>query len=71
MKNILMIITKLSNGGAERAINLLSKNLSDKYDVKIVTFDNSSQEYMPYVEVIDLKTKITKSYNGKNSEKKV
>lgn len=61
MKNILMIITKLSNGGAERAINLLSKNLSDKYDVKIVTFDNSSQEYMPYVEVIDLKTKITKN----------
>ena len=59
MKNILMVITKLSNGGAERAIALLAKNLSKEYNVKIVTFDNSFQEYSSNVEVIDLKTKIT------------
>lgn len=61
MKNILMIITKLSNGGAEKAIALLANNLSKKYNVKIVTFDNSNQDYSTDVEVIDLKTRITNS----------
>ena len=56
-----MIITKLSNGGAEKAIALLANNLSKKYNVKIVTFDNSNQDYSTDVEVIDLKTRITNS----------
>ena len=59
MKNILMIITKLSNGGAEKAISLLAKELSNNYNVKLVTFDNSNQEYTSNIEIIDLKTKIT------------
>lgn len=59
MKNILVIITKLSNGGAEKAITLLASNLSKKYNVKIVAFDNSKQDYSTDVEIIDLKTRIT------------
>lgn len=59
MKNILVIITKLSNGGAEKAITLLASNLSKKYNVKIVAFDNSKQDYGTDVEIIDLKTRIT------------
>ena len=45
MKNLLMIITKLSNGGAEKAMNLLANSLSKFYNVKLVVFDNSNQDY--------------------------
>lgn len=61
MKNLLMIITKLSNGGSEKAINLLANNLSKSYNVKLVAFDNSNQDYNSDVEVIDLKTKSSKN----------
>lgn len=61
MKNLLMIITKLSNGGSERAINLLANSLSEIYNVKLVTFDNSNQDYNSKVEIIDLKTKKSKN----------
>ena len=65
MKNLLMIITKLSNGGSEKAINLLANSLANLYNVKLVTFDNSNQDYKSDVEIIDLKTK-----NSKNILKK-
>lgn len=61
MKNLMMIITKLSNGGSERAISLLADSLSKYYNVKLVTFDNSNQDYNPNVEVIDLRTKSSKN----------
>ncbi len=55
MKNLLLIIHKLSNGGAERAITLLADSLKDKYNITIVTFDNRMKEYETKVDVIDLK----------------
>ena len=57
MKNLLMIITKLTNGGSERAMSLLANSLSEFYNVKLVTFDNSNQDYNSDVEIIDLGTK--------------
>ena len=55
VKNLLLIIHKLSNGGAERAITLLADSLKDKYNITIVTFDNRMKEYETKVDVIDLK----------------
>lgn len=54
-KNILLIITKLNNGGAEKNIVLLADRLKIMYNVIIVTFDNSKQEYYTNAPIIDLK----------------
>lgn len=76
MKNILLIIHKLSNGGAEKAITLLANTLKENYNVTMVVFDNSIKEYIPEVNVIDLglpaNTKfIKKFYNSIYRIKKV
>lgn len=42
MKNILLIITKLSNGGAEKAITKLAQALKTYYNVTLVAFDGSN-----------------------------
>lgn len=55
MKNLLLIIQNLSNGGAERAITMLANTLKDDYNVTMVTFDNTKKEYFPEVNIIDLK----------------
>ncbi len=58
-KNIMILTTKLSNGGAEKAASLLANNLSKKYNVYLTVFDNSTQDYETNVDIIDLKTRIT------------
>ena len=60
-KNILLIITKLSDGGAERNVALLADRLSRDYNVFIAAYDNSKQDYNTKVEIIDLKTPKTKN----------
>ena len=58
-KNIIILVTKLSNGGAEKTATLLAKNLSKKYNVYLTVFDNRVQDYETDVKIIDLKTNIT------------
>lgn len=65
MKNILLIIQKLSNGGAEKAITNLANTLKDDYNVTMVVFDNSVKEYIPNIKVIDLKTPINMKFYKK------
>lgn len=60
-KNILILVTKLSNGGAEKSAVLLSKNLSKKYNVYLAVFDGRNRDYETDVDIIDLKTNITKN----------
>ena len=67
MKNILLIIHKLSNGGAERAITNLANVLKDDYNVTMVVFDNSKKEYIPNVKIIDLGTPANSKANRKIS----
>ena len=66
-KNIMILLTKLSNGGAEKAATILAENLSKKYNVYLVVYDNSIQDYETNVKIIDLHTKIT----NKNYIKKI
>lgn len=44
-ENIGIIIQKLKNGGAERAAANLSKDLSEKYNVYLITFDGTDIAY--------------------------
>lgn len=60
-KNILLIITKLSDGGAERNVALLADRLTKDYNVIIATYDNSKQDYKTKAQIIDLKTPKTKN----------
>lgn len=60
-KNLLLIIQKLSDGGAERAITLLANTLKKDYNVTLITFDNRIKEYIPEVRVIDIKIPDTKN----------
>lgn len=53
-KNVAIIIQKLKNGGAERAAANLSKDLSDKYNIFIITFDAQNICYDYSGELIDL-----------------
>ena len=62
MNNILLIIQNLSNGGAERAITLLANTLKDDYNVTLAIFDGNQKEYIPEVNVIDLKIRDSKSF---------
>ena len=61
MKNVLLIIQKLSNGGAEKAITNLANSLKNRYNLTMVVFDNSIKEYKPEVDIIDLKTPESKN----------
>lgn len=56
MKNLLLIIHKLSNGGAEKAITTIASSLKENYNVSMVVFDYTLKEYIPNVRVIDLKS---------------
>lgn len=58
-KNIMVLVTKLANGGAEKSAMILAENLSKKYNVYLTVFDNSFQDYKTDVKIIDLKTNIT------------
>ena len=60
-KNVMVLVTKLANGGAEKAAITLAENLSKKYNVYLAVFDNSMQDYDTSVKIIDLKVKITKN----------
>lgn len=55
-ENILIITTKLNNGGAERNVALLSNRLKKDYNVFVVVFNNTNQEYKMEVPIIDLQT---------------
>lgn len=59
-KNVLIIITKLSNGGAERNAALLADRLLVDYNVHLVVFDRTKQDYDTKAQIIDLKTPKTK-----------
>lgn len=61
-KNIAILTTKLSNGGAERASSILAERLLKKYNVYLIVFDNSIQDYETEANLIDLKTNITSNF---------
>ena len=61
-KNIAILTTKLSNGGAERASSILAERLLKKYNVYLIVFDNSIQDYETKANLIDLRTHITKNF---------
>ena len=65
MKNIAILITKLTGGGAERAAANLSIELSAFYNVKIIVFDGENQTYSHGGELIDLKLPPRESRIGK------
>lgn len=61
MKNIMIIIQKLSDGGAERIAGYLSKELSNHYNVIIVVFNGSNISYEYGGTLIDLNIKVSKN----------
>lgn len=61
-KNIAILTTKLSNGGAERVSSILAEKLLKKYNVYLIVFDNSIQDYETKANIIDLKTHITSNF---------
>ncbi len=61
-KSIMILVTKLSNGGAEKAATILAKNLSKQYQVYLVVFNNMMQDYKVTVPVIDLKIPKSKCF---------
>lgn len=54
MDNILILITKLNGGGAERCASNLSLELSKKYNIILVVFDGSNITYPYGGKLIDL-----------------
>lgn len=61
-KNILFIISKISNGGAERAAANISDSLIDKgYNVKFVTFSSKKPDYDTKAQIIKIKKLKTKN----------
>ena len=60
-KKILLIINSLTNGGAEKAINLLAKRLKENNKVYLVAIDASNPDYEPNVELLDLQIKYTQN----------
>lgn len=55
--NILFLIGKIANGGAERACVNLAEELSKKYNVTIVVFSEKGNEYKCNVPVINISGK--------------
>lgn len=66
MKNLAIITPTLANGGAERIISTLSQStiLKEQYSLKIITFDNSSKDYLFECDVIDLRERFSKELNA-------
>lgn len=66
MKKIAIITPTLANGGAERIISTISQSLTfrEQYSLKIITFDNSSNDYLFDCEVIDLRERFSKELNS-------
>jgi glycosyltransferase involved in cell wall biosynthesis len=54
MKNIALLITKLSGGGAEKTACNLSIELAKKYNVYVIVYDTSNITYQYDGEIIDL-----------------
>lgn len=65
MKNVAILITKLTGGGAERAAANLSVELSKLNNVKIIVFDGENQSYSFGGELIDLDMPPKKGIIGK------
>lgn len=65
MKKLAIITPTLANGGAERIISTLSQSpiFKEHYSLKIITFDNSSKDYLFECEVIDLRERFSKELN--------
>ena len=61
MKNILFIIDKLCDGGAEKSIINLTNVLKQDYNIKLLTFEDIIKDYKPEVPIINLN--IPKSKN--------
>ena len=61
MKNILFIIDKLCDGGAEKSIINLTNVLKQDYNIKLLTFEYIIKDYKPEVPIINLN--IPKSKN--------
>lgn len=59
-KNILLLVHKLSEGGAERVMCELANRLSKEYNVKIVVFNLEEKNYECNVPIINLKSKFGK-----------
>lgn len=66
MKKLAIITPTLANGGAERIISTLSQSptFKEQYSLKIITFDNSSKDYLFECEVIDLRERFSKELNS-------
>ena len=62
-KNIIVIIPYLSSGGAERAAISLANKLDKDYNVKIVVYDASMNQYdyNQNIKLIDMKIKESKN----------
>lgn len=57
MKNIALIIYSLKGGGAERVASLLSKKLSEKYNIYLIVFNSDDIAYEYNGKLIDLDIK--------------
>lgn len=54
MKNLLLLIPMLDNGGQERVCAKTAELLKDDYEVSIIVFDSTGAIYHPDCEIIDL-----------------
>ncbi len=74
-KNILLIISQLRNGGAERSITNLANSLAKTHNVTLVTFNKKDADYdcnVPIIEIPELKKKnIKEKFKGIRKLKKI
>lgn len=74
-KNILILLRHLTNGGAEKSLINLANNLSQKYNVLIVTADKTNPDFECNVKIIEIpnlgnnKVSIEKLHNIKKKYK--
>lgn len=61
-KNILVIVSKLANGGAERAAINIAEKLSEKYNVKILVFMKNVRDYDTFLNVLEISNLKNKNY---------
>lgn len=55
MKNVLVIIGKLGNGGAEKKATFLSSEFKNKYNVTMVVFNRSNEDYIYDGKIYEIK----------------
>lgn len=55
MKKVLLIVPSLKTGGTERVVSRLSYLLRDKYDIKVLVFDDSNMTYSVGCDLISIK----------------